>query len=202
MGRRIVGSRIPRSKQFQAVALLNTIYLYKSLMYGCIFAWAVIGTIQGLHHRTWDYEHLSRILYSTLHFSLFAAPIISFIALKVKQQIISLYLSFAADSSMAFAILAYSMIIFEEFGFVIGCPMLLGMSFGLLAYSISDAILIRLINSQPDLASEDLLETVRNEVNRARLKEFVGLRKWQGLIEASGGAALLEELMKQKNSDK
>ena len=32
-------------------------------------------------------------------------------------------------------------------------------------------------------------------INRRRLREFVGLHKWQGLVEAAGGAMIFEKLM-------
>lgn len=200
MGGRAVGKRIPRSKQFRLLALSNTIYVYKGLMYSLVFAWAIFGMVTSYHRQAWDYNHIGRIAYFLLHFSLLASPTVSFIAWKTKHQIVSLYLSFAADSSMAFAIFGYSMIIMDEFGVVADCPMMWGMSVGLLGYAIGDLALIRLINSQPDLASEDHLATVRAEIDRARLKEYVGLHKWQGLAEAAGGAEILENIIKQKNN--
>lgn len=200
MGRFSVGRKVPGSKQFRIIALLNTIYLYKGLMYASVFTWAIFGTVSGLHHKAWDYSHLGKGFYCVLHFSLIAAPVISAIALKTKHQIISLYFSFTADSSIAFALLAYSMMILNEYGLVVGCPILWGMCTGLLAYAISDIALIRLINNQPNIATDEHLFSVRSEIDRARLKEYVGLHKWQALTEAAGGAEILEKIIQQKNS--
>ena len=200
MGKRAVGSKIPRPRQLRIIASLNSMYIYKGVMYTFVFVWSLIGFAGGIKYHAWDREHLGKALYFLLYASLIGSPVLTLIASRVKQQIVSLYFSFAADSSIAFGIFAYSMIIFSEFGFVIGCPLLWGLSFGLMIYCISDVMLIRLINSQPDLANEELLETVRNEISRARLKEFVGIRKWQGLIEAAGGAQILEEIMAKHNS--
>ena len=200
MGKRAVGSKIPRSRQLRIIASLNSMYIYKGVMYTFVFVWSLIGLAGGIKYHAWDREHLGKVLYFLLYASLIGSPVLTLIASRVKQQIVSLYFSFAADSSIAFGIFAYSMIVLSEFGFVISCPLLWGLSFGLMIYCISDVMLIRLINSQPDLASEELLETVRNEISRARLKEFVGIRKWQGLIEAAGGAQILEEIMAKHNS--
>lgn len=173
---------------------MNSMYPYKMFMYGVVVVWGTIGFIGDmLDSKSWDIYNIPPYEYALLNLCLTLGPIGSFIVNRIKHKLIALYLSVSCDLSIAFAIFAYTMLLLGQFGMVITLGFLWTISISNIAYAISDVVLIRLINTQ-SVEDSRSAEEIEQSITQSKVRSYIGLKKWEALIESSKGAKLYGEM--------
>ena len=183
--------RISRADRYRLVAWLNTLYPYKVLMYAIALIFGALSLANDLwFNASWDIGNISTVEYGLLSVCFIFAPACSFLADRIRQRQIALYISVASDLSMAWALFSYSMVVFTAFGFVLGITIMWGIAAGLFIYASSDILLLRLIATQPVIDRDDTDALIVAQ----RLQQYVGMRKWRALTEAAEAIDLLYKI--------
>lgn len=189
--------RWSRAQKYRLLAVLNTLYPYKMILYVIMLIFgggSLITDFTG--HPSWDFFHVPLKQYVLLGVCMTVLPIVSITAGFIRGCRISLYLSITADLSTAFALLAYTLLVWDAFGLIFGVAFLLGVAVGMLTYGLSDVFLLRMIATQPRSGEMDAESRDRLRGQRVvdRLHQYVGPSKWQQLIQAADAVEVMKSL--------
>jgi hypothetical protein len=188
--------RLPIRQQLMLLIGIDSIFPYQFLIYMMVWVWGLYDGFGG-DPAWWVTASMGHWTYMFLTGAYLLGPPATFVGYIIPNKIAGVGLNLSGDSSMAFAIGAYSATMFSATGFSLAFLLVLSLSLCMFTRALRDLSAIILIHRAPPELDEDQLKHANRVIENKKVETILEMKQTREMKNLKKADHLLKETQRQ-----